>query len=56
MIETKVHKRDRYDKSLRTVIPNDVVKQFNIKEGDILHWGFRASDNNKVEAVVIKSE
>lgn len=54
MITTKVHKRDRYDKSLRTVIPNNIIKQFNINEGDMLHWCFHALDN-KIVAVMIKT-
>ncbi len=37
--------------SLRTTVPMSIVRHLDLKEGDIIRWGFR-SNGNELEIVV----
>ncbi len=38
--------------SLRTTVPAGIVKQFNLKEGDMLEWKIKAESKDKLIIVV----
>lgn len=46
---TKAHTKTQ---SLRTTVPSGIIKQFNLKEGDILEWKIRAESRDKLIIVV----
>jgi bifunctional DNA-binding transcriptional regulator/antitoxin component of YhaV-PrlF toxin-antitoxin module len=38
--------------SLRTAVPTGIVKQFNLKEGDMLEWKIKAESKDKLIVIV----
>lgn len=46
---TKAHTKTQ---SLRTTVPAGVVKQLNLKEGDMLEWKITAESKGKLIVVV----
>jgi bifunctional DNA-binding transcriptional regulator/antitoxin component of YhaV-PrlF toxin-antitoxin module len=55
---TSLTKASPKTKSLRTTVPNSIVKQFNLTEKDILEWQLEAKSEGKMIIVVkpIKTE
>lgn len=53
-LTTIVSKATTTGDSLRTTIPISIVKQFEIKEGDILGWEFKADNGNLI--ILVKPE
>lgn len=42
---TSLTKATSQSDSLRTTVPKGIVRQFNMKEGDKLHWEIISKDN-----------
>ena len=37
--------------SLRTTVPVDIIRQFNLAEGDKLNWEIQAHENNLIISI-----
>ena len=43
---TSLTKANKNSESLRTTVPSSVIKQFDLKEGDMLRWQLEATKKN----------
>jgi hypothetical protein len=46
--KTVVHKAHSKSKSLRATIPAKIIKEFGLKESDVLDWEIATKDGKKV--------
>lgn len=54
--KTKLVKANDNSHSLRTTVPKGIVTNFDLKEGDSVHWVIRPSENGKGLMIVVTTE
>jgi len=52
--KTTIAKASTIANSYRTTVPASIMKQFNLKEGDVLEWSLKAENGELV--IVVKPE